>query len=134
VKKQTFKKGMDAIEAGLQGAFRERFLDFVWETVKDATDEDWEECASLIALGERRTDELAAGDFARALAEIRQERAARQSTWVARPPAAAAPDWPRLARKVEADPAAPELSRSIARALASRDGRKRAGLEGASNG
>lgn len=134
MRKQTFKRGMDAVEAGLQGSFQERFLDFLWAAVKDAGDEDWEECANRVALGERRLDDLTAGDFTRALRDIQQERAARQSRWVPRPAAGAAPDWPRLADRVERDPAAPEASRRIARALAARAGRKLAGQEGTTDG
>jgi hypothetical protein len=125
LKKQTFKAGMDMAEAGLQGVFRERFLDFLWNAVKDAPDDAWIECASRVALGDRRPDDLTAGDFLRTLREIRQERAARGAVWALRPPSGAATDWSRLTAAMAADPDAPEASRALARALESRDAAKR---------
>lgn len=115
-----FLKGLRTIEAGLQGTFQEKFIDFLWKTVKDVPDEAWTECCTRLALILRKTDDLVAGDFMETLREISHEKARRASIWNSPPKPKGIPDWKGMAEKVCADPSASEASKGIARNLASR--------------
>lgn len=119
IKEATFQKGLKVVEAGLQGSFQQKFLDFLWKVVKDTSDEAWMECCTRLALVTRKTNDLVAGDFAETLREIGQEKARQGAVWKFRAELKE-PDWQGMARKVCADPGASQASKDIARRLASR--------------
>lgn len=120
MKENQFQKSLKVVEAGLQGSFPTKFVDFLWMAVKDVPDEIWTECCTRLALDTRKINDLVAGDFLATLREIGQEKARRGAVWSSAPKPKPISDWKGMAEKVCADPSAADLSKSIARNLAQR--------------
>lgn len=115
-----FTKGIETLQIALQGKFDGRFTTYLANAIKHYTQEEWEECVERLARGLKKPPDLVVGDFIRVLEEIREEKAAEKNRWQHRTPGKGSPDWNRMAEKICADPQANDMSRTIARELATR--------------
>lgn len=114
-------KGIDALQAGLQGRFSGAFVSVLAEAVKDYTLAEWTGCIEILLKGTTKAPDLTVGDFLEALQEVRHGKALHDNVWKCRPPGSSKrPDWKKMSEAICADPMANDLSKSIIRGLATR--------------
>ena len=113
-------KGIDTLQAGLQGRFSGAFVSVLAEAVKDYTLAEWDGCIEILLQDTTKPADLTVGDFLKALQEVRHGKALHDNTWKYRAPGNWRPDWKKMSEKICADPMASEGSKEILRQLAAR--------------